>query len=48
MTEGEFFKIGAFKLLPDGSLGGKTAALREPYANDGENRGIFVYDEEIL
>ena len=41
----EFFKIGAFKLLPDGSLGGKTAALREPYANDGDNRGIFVYDE---
>ena len=41
----EFFKIGAFNLLPDGSLGGKTAALREPYANDGDNRGIFVYDE---
>lgn len=41
-----FFKIGAFKLLPDGSLGGKTAALREPYEGDSENRGIFVYDEE--
>ena len=44
----EFFKIGAFKLLPDGSLGGKTAALREPYANDGDNRGIFVYDERDI
>lgn len=42
----DFFKIGAFKLLPDGSLGGKTAALREPYEGDSENRGIFVYDEE--
>ncbi len=40
----DHFKIGAFKLLPDGSLGGKTAALREPYINDGDNRGIFVYD----
>lgn len=42
----EFFKIGAFKLLPDGSLGGKTAALRKPYENDGNNKGIFVYDED--
>lgn len=42
----EFFKIGAFKLLPDGSLGGKTAALRKPYENDGTNKGIFVYDEK--
>ena len=42
----EHFKIGAFKLLPDGSLGGRTAALREPYVNDGDNRGIFVYDED--
>lgn len=42
----DHFKIGAFKLLPDGSLGGRTAALREPYINDGDNRGIFVYDRE--
>ena len=42
----EFFKIGAFKLLPDGSLGGKTAALREPYEGDPQNKGIFVYDEQ--
>ncbi len=44
----EFFKIGAFKLLPDGSLGGKTAALREPYEGDPENKGIFVYDEKVF
>lgn len=42
----DFFKIGAFKLLPDGSLGGKTAALIEPYEGEKENRGIFVYDEK--
>ena len=38
-----FFKIGAFKLLPDGSLGGKTAALREPYTGDPKNCGILTY-----
>lgn len=42
----EYFKIGAFKLLPDGSLGGRTAALREPYEGEEEYRGIFVYDEK--
>ena len=35
-------------LLPDGSLGGKTAALREPYEGDPENKGIFVYDEKVF
>ena len=35
-------------LLPDGSLGGKTAALREPYEGGPENKGIFVYDEKVF
>lgn len=43
-----FFKIGAYKLLPDGSLGGKTAALREPYLGDPENTGILTYTHETL
>ncbi len=42
----DHFKIGAFKLLPDGSLGGRTAALREPYINDRRQQRIFVYDRE--
>lgn len=37
------FKIGAFKLLPDGSLGGKTAALRQGYEGDPDNLGIMTY-----
>ena len=41
---GDFFQIGIFKLLPDGSLGGKTAALREGYVGDEENRGLLTYD----
>ena len=44
----DFFKIGAYKLLPDGSLGGKTAALREPYVGDPENRGILTYHTQDL
>lgn len=44
----DFFKIGAFKLLPDGSLGGKTAALREPYVGDPENRGILTYHTDAF
>lgn len=44
----EFFKLGAYKLLPDGSLGGKTAGLREPYEGDPENRGILTYHTEEL
>lgn len=42
----DFFKIGAYKLLPDGSLGGKTAALRQGYVGDEDNRGILTYTEE--
>ncbi|MDL2327621.1 amidohydrolase [Ruminococcaceae bacterium OttesenSCG-928-A11] len=44
----DFFKIGAYKLLPDGSLGGKTAALRQGYAGDEENRGILTYTEDAF
>jgi len=46
----DFLKINGIKLLVDGSLGARTAALREPYADDPKNpnnRGILVmpYDE---
>lgn len=44
----DFFKIGIFKLLPDGSLGGKTAALREGYAGDEGNLGILTYEKEVF
>ena len=44
----DHFKTGTFKLLPDGSLGGKTAALLEPYEGDQENKGILTYTREQL
>ena len=44
----EMFKTGTFKLLPDGSLGGKTAALLAPYEGEPDNRGILTYSREEL
>lgn len=43
----ELFKIGPLKLLLDGSLGARTAALMEPYADDPSAVGIttMVQDE---
>lgn len=41
----ENFKIGPLKLLIDGSLGARTAALMEPYADDLENRGITMLEQ---
>lgn len=45
---GDFFKIGNIKLLTDGSLGARTAFLREDYSDDPGNRGVSVYTQEAL
>lgn len=42
------FKVGTFKLLPDGSLGGKTAALLQPYEGEVANKGILTYSRAEL
>lgn len=42
------FRMGPLKLLADGSLGGRTAYLREDYADDPGNRGIKVFSDEEL
>ncbi len=36
------FRIGPLKLLTDGSIGGRTALLSEPYADDPGNCGVAV------
>ena len=36
------------KAFMDGSLGSRTAALNEPYSDDGENEGIPRYDPDKL
>lgn len=44
----DFFKIGAFKLQTDGSLGAKTAALCEPYIGDNNNKGITLMSQQKI
>jgi len=39
---------GMLKAFMDGSLGGHTAALSEPYADDPKNTGLVRYDAEKL
>lgn len=46
--KGEFFTVGPMKLLQDGSLGARTAAMNEPYEGDPTNRGIIIYTQEEL
>ncbi len=44
---GAFFRIGPLKLLQDGSLGAKTAALNQPYENS-DNMGIAIFSQSEL
>lgn len=44
----EFFKIGPLKILLDGSLGARTAALNQPYEDDRENTGIITCSQDDL
>lgn len=39
-------RVGPVKLFADGSLGSHTAALREPYADQPETRGILVHPRD--
>ncbi len=42
------FTIGPLKLLGDGALGARTAAMKDAYLDDPENRGILNFrDDEI-
>lgn len=45
---GEGARINGVKLYADGSLGARTAALREPYSDDPANSGLLRYTEEEL
>lgn len=42
------FKVGPLKLLIDGSLGARTAALVEPYSDDSSTTGITTATQEEL
>lgn len=44
----EWLWLGSVKAFMDGALGPHTAAMFQPYLNDGENRGILNMDGEEL
>ena len=46
--KGKFFTIGPMKLLQDGSLGARTAAMNEPYEGECDNKGIALFTQEEL
>lgn len=46
--QGKSFASGPLKLMLDGSLGARTAALRADYNDDIGNRGLLLYDRETL
>ena len=41
-------KIGPLKLILDGSLGGRTAAMKEPYTDDPTTKGLLNFEYEEL
>lgn len=44
----EWLRVGSMKLFADGSAGGKTAAMSQPYAGEADNTGIFIYGDAEL
>jgi predicted amidohydrolase YtcJ len=44
----DWVRLGAIKILADGSMGAGTAAFFEPYADDPRTRGLLLYPEEEL
>lgn len=46
MFDAPFIEPGAMKFYADGSFGGSTAALLEPYANDPANKGMLIHTNE--
>ncbi|MDH5201323.1 MAG: amidohydrolase, partial [Candidatus Bathyarchaeota archaeon] len=44
----EMLRLGSAKMLIDGSLGARTAALFEPYEDDPSTKGLLMMPEEEL
>ncbi len=44
----DMLRIGFVKVFADGSLGGHTAALKEPYTDDPENCGMLLRTQKEL
>ncbi|MGE0454712.1 MAG: amidohydrolase [Vicinamibacteria bacterium] len=44
----DWIRVGALKILSDGSMGAGTAAFYEPYADEPGTRGLLLYPEAEL
>jgi predicted amidohydrolase YtcJ len=44
----ERLRLGAFKVMTDGSSSGPTAATREPYTSNGDDCGVLYWDQAGL
>jgi predicted amidohydrolase YtcJ len=44
----EKYRVNCIKLLSDGSLGARTAALRYPYCDDPSTKGLKLFTQEEL
>lgn len=42
----EWYRYGQVKIFADGSLGGRTAAMQEPYFDDPSTKGIYMHPEQ--
>ena len=47
-TGTKMFKIGPLKMLGDGSLGGRTAHLSDPYHDDQNEKGFNLFSDEQM
>lgn len=45
---GPMFRIGGVKIFTDGSAGGRTAWMREPYLGQPDTRGVRMLDDDRL
>lgn len=44
----DYFRIGPLKIIADGSLGARTAALTKPYSDAPEKKGILIYTKSEM
>jgi predicted amidohydrolase YtcJ len=45
---GDYLTVRAIKLIADGALGSRGAALLSPYADDPANRGLLILDRAFI
>jgi predicted amidohydrolase YtcJ len=44
----DWLQIGPVKIFSDGAITTRTAALCDPYADSADNRGILIWEPEVL